>query len=330
MESWSINFYDFFLPNRFNPLWAAFMLRWFPQESVQWVERGVTVGYTALGLALVAFAARRRHRAMNGMLAVWAVSYAIALGPTLHSGDRPILVPAPRPLVALAAKVLALSPSLDRVRADILTHQAFGIPMPSLFLFVFVPITNGMRVMARFGMWTGVMTAALAGWGTHLLLQALRRRFGERPVIPIVLVTALCGLVLAESRSEIFTMPLSPRGVDLWLARQPPDAVVIDLPLEQTFRLIQNYYKTIHQHPTAFGPIGDAFSPPVLDTRRAALMDFPSPASVAALQEWRVRYVLFTPSQIADWPAYKQKVDAAPGLAFDREIDGVQVYALRN
>ncbi len=327
MESWSINFYDFFLPNRFNPFWAAFMLRWFPQEAGQWVERGVTVGYTALGLALVAFAARRRHRAMNGLLAVWVVSYAIALGPTLHSGDRPILVPAPLPLVALAAKVLSVSPSLARVRTDILTHQAFAIPMPSLFLFVFVPITNGMRVMARFGMWTGVMTAGLAGWGTCLLLQTLRR-LGNRRLIPVVLVTALCGLVLAESRSEITTLPLSPRGVDLWLAQQPPDAAVIDLPLDQTLRLIQNYYKTIHQHPTAFGPIGDAFSPPIFDTRKAALADFPSTASVAALHEWHVRYVLFTPSQIPDWAAYKQKVDAAPGLKFDREIDGVQVYVL--
>jgi hypothetical protein len=161
-------------------------------------------------------------------------------------------------------------------------------------------------------------------------LQRLRRRFGNRPLIPVVLVTVLSGLVLAESRSEIVTIPLVPRAVDLWVAQQPPDAVVIDLPLEQTFRLIQNYYKTVHQHPTVFGPIGDAYYPPIFDARRVALEDFPSPSSVAALREWRVRYVLFTPSQIRDWTAYKQKVDAAPGLAFDREIDGVQVYTLRN
>jgi hypothetical protein len=231
--------------------------------------------------------------------------------------------------VALAAKLLSFSPSLDRIRTDVLAHQAFAIPLPSLFLFVFVPITSGMRVMARFGMWTGVMTAALAGWGTHVLLQAVRRRFGAGPLVPGAVVVVLCALVLAESRSEVTTMPLSPRGVDKWLAQQPRDAAVVELPFEQTFRLIQNYYKTIHEYPTAFGPVGDAFNPPVFETRRAALADFPSEQSVAALREWRVRYVLFTPSQIPDWAAYRQKVDAAPGLAFDREIEGVVVYLVR-
>jgi hypothetical protein len=329
MESWSINFYDFFLPNRFNPAWAEFVLRWFPQEGTQWVERGVSLGYTALALALVAFFARRRHPAVQAILAVWALSFAVALGPTLHSGDRPILVPMPRPVTALAAKVLERSPSLERVRTDILNHQAFAIPMPSLFLFIFVPMTNGMRVMARFGIWTGIMTAGLAGWGTYLLLERMRRRFGDRRVISIAVVTALCALVLAESRSEISTMPMTPRGVDLWLAQQPPDVAVIDLPLEQTFRPLQNYYKTVHQHPTAFGPVGDGFMPPIFEARKAAVADFPSTASVAALREWRVRYVLLTPSQIPDWPAFKQKIEASPGLRFDREIEDVQVYALR-
>jgi hypothetical protein len=329
MESWSINFYDFFLPNAFNPAWSAFMLRWFPQEATQWVERGVTVGYTALGLALVAYAARHRHRAMNGMLAVWVVSYAIALGPTLHGWDGPLFVPAPPLFITLASNVLALSPSLARTQYVLLTYESFAIPLPSLFLFAFVPMTNGMRVMARFGMWTGMMTAGLAGWGTYVLIEMLRRRRPGGPrLISVVVATLLCGLVLAESRSEIMTMPLVPRAVDLWLAQQPPNAAVIDLPLDQTLRLIQNYYKTVHQHPTAFGPIGDAFSPPIFDARKAALADFPSASSVAALREWQVRYVLLTPSQIPGWTAFKQKVDAVPALKFDREIGGVQVYRL--
>jgi len=283
MESWSINFYDFFLPNSFNPLWTSFMLKWFPQEATQWVERGVTLGWTALGLALVAFFARRRHPAMYGMLAVWAASFLIALGPSLHFGDRPVVIPLPRPLVAVVVKTLSFVPSLEPVRTDILTHQAVGVPLPSLFMYAFVPITSGMRVMARFGMWTGMMTAALAGWGTLLLLQRVRRRFGPGRAAPAAIVAVLCGLVLFESRSTVITIPMTPRGVDLWLADQPKDTAVIDLPLEQTFRLMQNYYKTVHEHPTAFGPIGDAFNPPVFDARRTAMTDFPSDAGVAVL-----------------------------------------------
>jgi hypothetical protein len=328
MEFWSLNFYDFWLPNSFNPTFNPFMLRWFPQEATQWVDRGVTVGYTAFGLALVALFARKRHPAIFGMLAVWVASYLIALGPTLHSGDRPILVPMPLPVVALAAKVLSYSPSLERVRADILAHQAFAIPMPSLFLYAFVPMTNGMRVMARFGMWTGIMTAGLAGWGTFLLQQRLQRRWGARPFVSVLLVGVLSGLVLFESRSELIIIPMAPRAVDVWLRQQPKDAAVIDLPLEQAVRYVQNYYKTVHEQPTVFGRIGDAFEPEIAKQRSEVLKEFPSERSIAGLREWRVRYVLLTPTLIPDWLSYQQKVEALAELKFDREIEGVRVYRI--
>jgi len=329
MESWSINFYDFFLPNRLNPAFSAFVLRWFPVEASQWVERGVALGYVAILLAIVACMHRRRHPAMRALLVVWAVSFAIALGPSFHLGDRPVLVPLPRPLVAVTAKTLELWPSLARVRADVLNQQSVAIPLPSLFLFAFVPLTNGMRVMARFGMWTGLMTAGLAGWGTVVLLGAVRRRAGDRRWVPVAVVAVLCTLILAESRSEIVMMALSPRPVDQWLARQRPDGAVIDLPLEQTFRPLQNYYKTVHQQPTAFGPAEDGFMPKIFDVRKAALADFPSAASVAALHDWQVRRVLFTPAEIPNWPHYKQRIDATPGLTFEGEIGGVLVYDVK-
>lgn len=328
MEFWSLNFYDLWLPNSFNPVFNQFMLNWFPQQATQWVERGVTVGVTAFLLAMIAVFARRRHPAIAGLIVVWVVSYLIALGPTLHSGDRPILVPMPKPAVAAAAKLLSLTPSLDRVRTDILNHQAVAIPMPSLLLFVLVPMTDGMRVMARFGMWTGIMTAALAGWGLAILFEWRRRRFGENRAFVPAVVAMVCALVLFEFRSEVITMPVAPRAVDQWLATQPKDAAVIDLPVEQTFRLIQNYYKTVHEMPTPFGRVGDAFEPYILKERREVLKEFPSDRSIAALRDWRVRHVLFTPALIPDWPAFKARVDGFADLKPDREIDGVVVYRL--
>jgi len=326
MEMWSINFYDFFLPNRLNPMFAGFVLHWFPQQGAQWVERGVSLGYTAIALALVAWVARRRHPAMAALLAVWIASFAIALGPTFHIGDRQLLIPMPLPVTALVAKTVGLIGSMAQVKNEILNRQALAIPMPAMFMFLFVPLTSGMRVMSRFGMWTGLMTAALAGWGTALVLQRLTRRFGHRRLVSIVVVVALGGLVLSESESRIQTTGLRPRAVDVWLAQQAQPGAVAELPLESGFMPIQDYYKTIHQRPTIFGPVGDSFYPPMFEPRRAALADFPSDSSVATLSGWGVRYVLFTPSIIAGWPALKEKVDAQAGLRFDREIDGVLVY----
>ncbi|MCX6546033.1 MAG: hypothetical protein NTV05_16680 [Acidobacteria bacterium] len=329
MESWSLNFYDFLLPNRLNPAFAGFVLHWFPQQAAQWVERGVSLGYTAIALALVAWAARRRHPAMAALLAVWIASFAIALGPTFHTGDRQWLIPVPLPVTALVAKAFGSFGSMAQIKDEILARQALAIPMPAMFLFLFVPMTSGMRVMSRFGMWTGLMTAGLAGWGTALVLQRLHQRFGHRPVITVIVVAVLGGLVLSESQSRIPTMALRPRGVDVWLAQQAQPGAVAELPLESAFLPIQDYYKTIHQRPTIFGPVGDSFFPPLFEPRKAALADFPSDPSVAALRSWGVRYVLFTPSIIGGWATLKQKVDAQPGLSFDREIDGVLVYLIR-
>jgi hypothetical protein len=328
MEAWSLNFYDFLLPNRLNPSWAYFMLRRFPLEAEQWSERGVSLGYTALVLAGVALLARKRPRALRAAIAVAAVTYLISLGPTLHSDDRQVLVPVGAGVAALAAKSIGVFPSLGAVRARILSENAVPIPLPAMLMFVFVPLTSGMRVMSRFGVWTGLMTAALAGAGIQLIIAETRRLDWGRRWIPAFVVGAACLLVLVESRSEVDTIRLEPRPADVWLARHPGGAVV-ELPLEQTFRSVQDYYKTVHGHPTVFGPVGDGFRPPILWERRSAVLDFPSSASIAALREWKVAYVLLTPSLIPGWATLKPKLDtSAPGLLFDRELSGVLIYRI--
>jgi hypothetical protein len=169
------------------------------------------------------------------------------------------------------------------------------------------------------------MIAALAGAGTQMVIAEVRWHIGKQRWVPALVVGALCALVLAESRSDVPTIRLEPRAADVWLAQHPGGAVV-ELPVEQIFRSAQDYYKTVHGHPTAFGPVGDGFMPAILWERRSALLDFPSDASIAALREWKVAYVLLTPSVIPGWAALKAKLDAAPGLLFDRELSGVLIY----
>jgi len=331
MDSWSINFYDFFLPNRLNPAFSAFAIKWFHHQAAQWVECGVALGYTALGLSLIGLTRRGRNRPMTALLVVWAASFAIALGPTMHIGNRQVLLPVPVPMAALAARITGMFGSLATVHNDILASQSLPIPLPAMFMFLFVPMTSGMRVMSRFGMWTGLMTAGLAGWGAALLVEAVRRRAANRPltatVLTAILVAALGGLVLAESYSSITTIELRPREVDRWLARQPT-APVAELPVEQALRPLQDYYLTVHGQPTVFGLQGDSFAPPIFAQRRAALADFPSDRSVALLRSWHVRYVLLTPASIPGWPALKRRVEAQPGVRYEREIGGVLVYGL--
>jgi hypothetical protein len=325
LEFWSLNFYDFFLPNRLNPWWGDWVVRWFPQQASQWVERGVSLGYTAIALALVPLVFRRRGRAVAALAGVWLVSYSIALGPTLHSGDRQVRIPVPLVVSHGLDRAFSGVPSLDAVRAEMLEQQAIPIPLPSFFLYLFVPLTSGMRVMARVGVWTGVMTAALAGWGTLLVVQAMLRWRARPPGLRFVFLAIVLAAVLFESWSTMARISLSPRPVDHWLARQP-GAVVVELPVDQALRPFQDYYKTVHRQATVFGPVGEAFFPDARAERSEVLKSFPSPESLAALRSWDVTHLLLTPVQIPDWPAFSAAVSATQGLYLEGTFGDVQVY----
>jgi len=195
-----------------------------------------------------------------------------------------------------------------------------------MLLYACVPLTASMRVMARFGVWTGLMTAALAGWGIAGLLKAVERRCGSRTAVRGAVVAALMTAIMFESWSAIPLMPVGPRDVDRWLARQPGHLVVVELPVEQALRPFQDYYQTVHGRATVFGPVGDSFYPGAREARRKMLEQFPSPESLAALRSWAVSHVLLTPSQIPGWPAFSAAVSATPGLHLEETFGDVQVY----
>jgi hypothetical protein len=320
MESWSINFYDFFIPNLLNPIVRPHADRWFPVQIRMWVEQGVALGYVALLLGVIGVLRHRRHEAFAAVAVLWLVSYSIALGPTLHAGDRQVRIPVPRIATAGLERALSVLPaSTAGPREQIVTRRSIGVPMPSLFLYLFVPGTSGMRVMSRFGIWTGLMTAALAGLGVAALLTGRRRFAGW------ALAGGLMALVLVESRSLTPGIDVRPREVDRWLASRPTRSVIVELPLEQTYRTFQDYYQTVNHQYYLFGPV-TSFYPPIRARRDARLRDFPSPDSVAALREWSVDFVLLTPSEIPDWPRVETALEALPGLALEGRFGDVLVY----
>ncbi len=327
MESWSMNFYAFLAPNLVQPLWRHVFAPLFPQQASLWVEHGVTLGYIALGLAVCGYLYRRRSPAAATWAAVWIASYLIALGPTLHALDRQVLLPLPAAAARSVARIAALFPSLEGVRNGILDRQAMPIPLPSFFLYLFVPLTRGMRVMSRFGVWTGLMTAALAGLGFKAVFEKFRGR-GAGRLLQAGLLAAVSILVVFESWRAVPYLTVRPRKVDLWLANQPANTVIVELPVEQALRPFQDYYQTVHQRATVFGPVSDSFFPEERLERSRLLQDFPSPPGIAAMRSWGVTYVLFTPSRIPDWSRLRARLEASPGLRLRKVARGVWVYRL--
>jgi hypothetical protein len=301
MEFWTLNPYDFFLPNLSHPLWSKDLGRLFPVQSSQFVERQINLGWVALTLAIAGWWRTRRSSWTRLLVALWVISYLLALGPTLHSADKRIQLP--------------FLPA---------------IPLPSYILWRWVPFTSGMRVMIRFGLWTGLVTGALAGLGASELFDSLQTHLRSSRVVPSVVVGTITVLILFESYGMIYQeTPLQPRPVDQWLAAQSPCSSVIELPLEQGTRSLQNYYATVNQQCTVLGPAGDSFDAPIRSQRIAALRDFPSADSLAVLKEAQTKYVLFTPSQITNWHEYQQAIEASNALYLEQKIGNVWVYRVK-
>ena len=300
--SWSLNPYDFFIPNLSHPLLGRLARTWFPQQAGQWPERGVCLGIAATVLGMIGLCQSRGVHWAGAIIATWIMSFMIALGPTLHWGGAQVSFP-----------------SLDFV------------PLPAYALYKLVPLGSSMRVMSRFGVWTGLMTAALASWGACWLVEKVARHRSWRVgwfLLGLIMLT-----VLFESYGMVQEKTLLwPRPVDLWLAQSNPSPIVIlELPLQQALRSIQNYYATVHQQAMVLGPAGDSFYSVKRSVRSDRLRDFPAPASLEALKtpNWQLSYVLFTPAQIENWAELRQAIEATDVLRFERVEGDVWVYRVQ-
>jgi hypothetical protein len=324
MQSFALNFYDFFIPNLKHPLWGEAAGRSFPWQRAHWIEGGQALGYVATAAALAgALCWRRREPArVAALLAVWAASYSIALGPFLMAGDRMLRVPVPASVAQALAERL---PASERTPTalEFLRTQGVPVPLPSLLLYEFVPFTRSMRVMARFGAWTGLMTGALAGFGLLALMSAVERRRGATAARAVAALAV--ALVALESGSRIPTMTLTPRAVDAWLARQPDDVVIVELPFRQGARPLQNYWATHNGRKSLLG-WGASFPDPASRERRRILMGFPGPEAWAFLKASAATYVLVTPAQIPEWTELEPLLAAEESLAPVATLEGVRVY----
>ncbi len=327
MDTWSLNPYDLFIPNLLHPVFGETASRWFPVQRAMWVEKGVTLGYVAVSLAIAgSLAFRRTHRVIIVLLGTWVVSFLIALGPTVHWGDKQLRVPATPGIARLAGRLLTGTGGDTRAVRESFANDGVPIPLPSLFMYKFVPLTNSMRVMARFALWTAFMTAALAGFGLIALTGWADRRWGPaaRGAIPALALA----LVVYESLAVIAVMPLGPRQVDTWLATQPESVVIVELPIKQAQRSLQNYWMTENRRKNFFGWVGDTYPPPIQVERAAALQEFPAPETLEYLRRSSATHLLVAPSQVPNWTTIEPVLRGSPALADEQTIGDVRVYRI--
>jgi hypothetical protein len=199
-----------------------------------------------------------------------------------------LLKPPPRTaLVYLMAGVLAFEMSLG------FSGYSFR------FLYDHVPMFQGLRAMARAGIFVAFFVAALAAFGYAAISASFPRAF--RPVF-LVLVIAVLGAEYRVHRMTLFAYPNEAPAIYAWLAQQP-SGVVVELPMPVPEALPGPdaryvYFSTFHWHPLLNGYSG--FFPASYVDRADSLREFPDDRSVLRLKRDGARYLLLHVGQYAE------------------------------
>jgi hypothetical protein len=227
-------------------------------------------------------------------LAVVLVAVGLSFGLTLHLAGRQIVIPASPAVVERVNQIFSTISTRYALTPEPFTlarEDGLIIPLPALLLRWFVPVLGSLRTWTRFGgiaLFGAAVLAALGATAWHrreIQPKATRRQ-----------QQAAWGVVISLALFELWWAPLSmitpvlARPVDNWLAAQPGHEAIIEYPLNSSFNGQQLVYTRAHGRPIVHGY--GLFLGFMFGRHHPELLEFPTPAAIRRLADWRVRYVL--------------------------------------
>ena len=336
VDFWSASLTDYMLPPGLHPWWGAWVrdnLLGVPSEYPQLgLEFVLGVGFVSLLFAL--FGLRHsRHAAKSGFLLITLTAMVLSWGPRLHIARHPVLIPASQDIVAGFHAVL------DHLGTRLPTGEGYpfeedrglAIPLPALFLRWLIPPLAGLRAWNRFAVFVSLGLSVLAGFGHSAWLSQLRESSVKRGRTS-PLRRALAGtLFVALASFELWpaAIPLQAvngRPVDDWLARQPGQFTIMELPLTSALSAPQMLYTRYHGKRITFAY--GTFFPYYYRQQFPELAQCPETTCLDRLRSWQVRYVLVNLEAIPPESPLPQSVEANASLAFVGQFQNIVVYEL--
>jgi hypothetical protein len=330
VDHFSASVLDFVYPNVMHPLWGKPLVEHYPQNIN---ENTLFLGFVPFGLAIVALI-RSRGRTRIALALLSSLFAVLAMGTTLHWGNAPVYISVPAAVervFAAGMSVLTTRLALYPISSySLRVAEAVYLPLPTLLLYLFLPFFSAMRVWGRFGLVTVFGIAVLAGYGLQAVQHSLSppERLSPNGQRAALLALVLCGLVMLEFAAVPYALGacrIEPRAVDDWLAQQPGDFAILELPLSKALSGRTLYAMRMHDKKLVSGY--GTFFPRAFTDSRPILETFPGEASMALLRDWGVRYVLLGATSYAErWPQLEGALLASPGLRYVRAFDDQPIY----
>ncbi|MEN6570510.1 MAG: hypothetical protein ABFD24_01580 [Anaerolineaceae bacterium] len=293
---------DFLLPSTDHFLWGAAIGKAFDRSL--WMEGTLYLG--AVGLLLAAIAIVLNKKSENRWL-IWAglaailTSVVLAMGIQLHWNNQVVIWQVP--------------PFLQQL----LHRTQTPISLPSAWLFTHLPFYDKMRALMRFGVFATVFVPLLAGLGFDIL----QRRWSGK--VRTLLTVILIALILFDFYPGSYAKQLSqpkPRAVDLWLAGQPADGAVVQMPFTQSTDQVQLYYSLFFNKPFV-GGFFNANQPSQYQNIQPTLDAFPDANSIELLHQLKVKYIVVDQSAYSDFAseeALMEKLGLVEMVKMDNEV----------
>jgi len=311
VDRWSASPLDFLYPNAMHPWWGEALTKAYYQNIH---ENLLYLGLPVIVLSAIGFWARRKERVTRAVIWLAVVAFVLALGTSLHVAGEPVYLRVPAQVeyqFSRAMYVLTGRLALNRVDYSPLRREgAIIIPLPTLLLYLFVPMMSAMRVWTRFGIFVMLGASVLAAWGIDTVLRRLTAPWRGLAAATLALLVLVDVAVVPYpyGYTEVRGQP-----VDHWLAEEPRPSPVAHFPLDKTWYGWMLYPQRVHRQPIAYGY--GTFAPLAYREAAGVLGDWPSEEAHRLLREWGIQYVLVGARSYGDaWPTVQQRIASLDGI----------------
>ena len=336
VDFWSASLTDYLILPGLHPLWGEWVRAHLLTVPAEYPQIGLEF-VLGVGLICLLFAAYgARHEGSLSRRALIGFTFAalvLSFGPRLHWGRYPISIPAPTSLVHGFERAMnAIGESLPS-REPYLSTAGGGltIPLPALLLRWLVPPLKGLRAWNRFAAFVSLGLACLAGLGYSAWIKREVIRAGEREGRQKLRLASAGIVVLSLTIFELWPgrlplQPVEPREVDHWLAAQPGQFTIMELPLVSALSAPQMLYSRYHGKRTAFAY--GTFFPYWYRQEYPELADCPESPCLDRLRSWGVRYVLLNIDALPPGSTFELELNSSPDLGRIIRLDQIVVYEL--